>query len=90
MTHGEHSTPGPLHLLSIYLESFSLTLTGSLCSPPLRRLRCTWSGTFLQAHPCPASFPHGVAWTWHCPDLASGRVSTVHQLSPFIRTKASR
>lgn len=29
MTHGEHSTSGPLHLLPVYLESISPTLTGS-------------------------------------------------------------
>ena len=55
MTHGEHSTSGPLHLLPVYLESISPTLTGSLCSPPLSRLCCTWEWHF-QASPSSPGF----------------------------------
>lgn len=65
MAHGEHSTPGPLHLLSIYLESFSPTLRGSLCSPPLGRFYCTWSGTSHANLPSPGFLP-----PWRCLDLA--------------------
>lgn len=66
MTHGEHSTSGPLHLLPIYLESFSPTLTGSLCSPPLHlewHLPCKLT---LAPLPSPMASPGpGAALTWH-------------------------
>ena len=56
-----------------------------LSRPPLHRER----HTPCTPRPHPASFPHGIASTWHHLNPASGPAATVHPLPPFIRTKAS-